>query len=145
VNEWLLFNANSAIFQLYHGDKKRKKNKYLLNTNKMKSKKYHTFLNTKAKSWKETNSIPLIHKYMSLTVSLLSKILHPYTLTWLVVVFRMLYNVKQISSFYKCTQFASKNSLYLGTGWETLAIRRKNRKLTIFYKIHREIATLSAR
>jgi hypothetical protein len=22
VNEWLLFNANSAIFQLYHGEKK---------------------------------------------------------------------------------------------------------------------------
>ena len=48
----------------------------------MKSKKYHTklFQNTKAKSWKEANSIPLIHKYMFGHLQSL-KILHPDTLT----------------------------------------------------------------
>ena len=37
------------------------------------------------------------------------------------------------------TKFASKDSLYFETGWETLANRRKNRKLTIFYKIHNKL------
>ena len=31
--------------------------------------------------------------------------------------------------------FASANSLYTETGWETLAERRKNKKLTLMYKI----------
>ena len=31
--------------------------------------------------------------------------------------------------------FASANSLYTETGWETLAERRKNKKLTLIYKI----------
>ena len=34
------------------------------------------------------------------------------------------------------TKFASKDSLYFETGCETLANRRKNCRLTIFYKIH---------
>jgi hypothetical protein len=37
------------------------------------------------------------------------------------------------------TKFASKDTLYLETGWETLVYRRKNRKLTIFYKIHNKL------
>jgi hypothetical protein len=37
------------------------------------------------------------------------------------------------------TKFASKDSLYFETGWETLANRRKNRKWTIFYKIHNKL------
>ena len=37
------------------------------------------------------------------------------------------------------TKFASKDSLYFETGWETLVNRRKNRKLTIFYKIHNKL------
>jgi hypothetical protein len=37
------------------------------------------------------------------------------------------------------TKFASKDSLYFETGWETLANRRKNRKLTIFYKIDNKL------
>jgi hypothetical protein len=37
------------------------------------------------------------------------------------------------------TTFASKDSLCFETGWETLENRRKNRKLTIFYKIHSKI------
>jgi hypothetical protein len=37
------------------------------------------------------------------------------------------------------TTFASKDSLYFETGWETLANRRKNRKLTIFYKIDNKL------
>ena len=37
------------------------------------------------------------------------------------------------------TKFASKDLLYFGTGWETLAKRRTNRKLTIFYKIHNKL------
>ena len=36
-------------------------------------------------------------------------------------------------------KFASKDSLYFETGWETLANRRKNSKLTIFYKIHNKL------
>jgi hypothetical protein len=34
------------------------------------------------------------------------------------------------------TKFASKDSLYFETGWETLANRGETRKLTTFYKIH---------
>ena len=37
------------------------------------------------------------------------------------------------------TKFANKDSLYFETGWETLVNRRKNRKLTIFYKIHNKL------
>jgi hypothetical protein len=37
------------------------------------------------------------------------------------------------------TKFASKDSLYFETGWEALANRRKNRKLTILYKIHNKL------
>ena len=37
------------------------------------------------------------------------------------------------------TKFASKNSLYFETGWETLANRRENRRLTTFYKIHNKL------
>jgi hypothetical protein len=37
------------------------------------------------------------------------------------------------------TKFASKDSLYFETGWEILANRRENRKLTIFYKIHSKL------
>ena len=37
VSEWLLFNANSAIFQLYHG-----KNKLIFNEMMMKSVLYYT-------------------------------------------------------------------------------------------------------
>ena len=33
----------------------------------------------------------------------------------------------------------SKDSLCFETGWETLANRRKNRKLTVFYKIHNKL------
>jgi len=35
VSEWLLFNANSAIFQLYHG-----KNKSIFNEMIMRSARY---------------------------------------------------------------------------------------------------------
>ena len=37
------------------------------------------------------------------------------------------------------TKFPSKDSLYFETGWEILANRRKNRKLTIFYKIYSKL------
>jgi hypothetical protein len=37
------------------------------------------------------------------------------------------------------TKSASKDSLYFETGWETLANRRKNRKLTSFYKMHNKL------
>jgi hypothetical protein len=37
------------------------------------------------------------------------------------------------------TKFASKDSLYFETGWETLANRRETRKLTTFYKIHNNL------
>ena len=37
------------------------------------------------------------------------------------------------------TKFASKDSLYFETRWETLANRRENRKLTTFYKIHNNL------
>ena len=33
-------------------------------------------------------------------------------------------------------KFASKESLYFETGWETLSCRRRRRKLTLFHKIH---------
>ena len=36
--------------------------------------------------------------------------------------------------------FASKESLYFETGWETLGCRRRRRKLTLFHKIHNNIA-----
>jgi len=36
--------------------------------------------------------------------------------------------------------FASKKSLYFETGWETLSCRRGRRKLTLFHKIHNNIA-----
>ena len=36
--------------------------------------------------------------------------------------------------------FASKESLYFETGWETLSCRRRRRKLTLFHKIHNNIA-----
>jgi hypothetical protein len=35
------------------------------------------------------------------------------------------------------TKFASKDSLYFETGWETLVNRRETRKLTTFYKMSR--------
>ena len=37
------------------------------------------------------------------------------------------------------TKFASKDSLYFETGWETLANRRETRRLTTFYKIHNKL------
>ena len=37
------------------------------------------------------------------------------------------------------TKFASKDSLYFETGWETLANLRNKRKLTIYYKIHSKL------
>ena len=37
------------------------------------------------------------------------------------------------------TKFASKEALYFETGWEILSDRRKNRKLTIFYKMHNHL------
>ena len=37
-------------------------------------------------------------------------------------------------------KFASKESLYFETGWETLSCRRRRRKLTLFHKIHSNIA-----
>ena len=37
------------------------------------------------------------------------------------------------------TTFASKDSLYFETGWETLVNRRETRKLTTFYKIHNKL------
>ena len=37
-------------------------------------------------------------------------------------------------------KFASKESLYFETGWETLNCRRRRRKLTLFHKIHNNIA-----
>ena len=37
-------------------------------------------------------------------------------------------------------KFASKESLYFETGWETLSCRRRRRKLTLFHKIHNNIA-----
>jgi hypothetical protein len=40
------------------------------------------------------------------------------------------------------TKFASKDSLYFKTRWETLANGRKNRELSIFYKIHNKYALL---
>jgi hypothetical protein len=43
VSEWLLFNANSAIFQLYHGE-----NKIIFNEMMMRSALYQT--STLAKS-----------------------------------------------------------------------------------------------
>ena len=43
VSEWLLFNANSAIFQLYHGE-----NKMIFNEMMMRSALYQT--STLAKS-----------------------------------------------------------------------------------------------
>ena len=36
--------------------------------------------------------------------------------------------------------FASKESLYFETGWDTLSCRRRRRKLTLFHKIHNNIA-----
>ena len=37
------------------------------------------------------------------------------------------------------TKFASRESLYFETGWESLASRRKSRKLITFYKMHNKI------
>ena len=37
-------------------------------------------------------------------------------------------------------KFASKESLYFETGWETLSCRRRRRKLTLFHKMHNNIA-----
>ena len=37
------------------------------------------------------------------------------------------------------TKFASKDSLYFETGWETLANRRETHKLITFYKIHNKL------
>jgi hypothetical protein len=37
-------------------------------------------------------------------------------------------------------KFASKESLYFVTGWETLSCGRRRRKLTLFHKIHSNIA-----
>ena len=37
------------------------------------------------------------------------------------------------------TKFASRESLYFETGWETLANRRKSRKLITFYKMHHKL------
>jgi hypothetical protein len=37
-------------------------------------------------------------------------------------------------------KFASKESLYFETGWETLSCRRRRRKLTLFHKIHTNLA-----
>ena len=37
-------------------------------------------------------------------------------------------------------KFASKDSLYFETGWETLANRWETRKLTTFYKIHNKLS-----
>jgi hypothetical protein len=37
-------------------------------------------------------------------------------------------------------KFASKESVYFETGWETLSCRRRRRKLTLFHKIHNNIA-----
>jgi hypothetical protein len=37
-------------------------------------------------------------------------------------------------------KFPSKESLYFETGWETLSCRRRRRKLTLFHKIHNNIA-----
>jgi hypothetical protein len=37
-------------------------------------------------------------------------------------------------------KFASKESLYFETGWETLSCRQRRRKLTLFHKIHNNIA-----
>ena len=37
-------------------------------------------------------------------------------------------------------KFASKESLYFETGWETLSCRWRRRKLTLFHKIHNNIA-----
>ena len=37
-------------------------------------------------------------------------------------------------------KFASKDSVYFETGWETLSCRRRRRKLTLFHKIHNNIA-----
>jgi pyruvate dehydrogenase complex dehydrogenase (E1) component len=36
--------------------------------------------------------------------------------------------------------FASKESVYFETGWETLSCRWGRRKLTLFHKIHNNIA-----
>ena len=36
-------------------------------------------------------------------------------------------------------KFASKESLYFETGWETLSCRRRRRILTLFHKIHNNI------
>jgi hypothetical protein len=44
---------------------------------------------------------------------------------------------RRITGLPKC---ASKESLYLETGWETLGCRRKRRKLTLLHKIHNNIA-----
>jgi hypothetical protein len=38
------------------------------------------------------------------------------------------------------TKFASKDSLYFETGWETLANRWETRKLTTFYKTHNKLS-----
>jgi hypothetical protein len=37
-------------------------------------------------------------------------------------------------------KFASKESLYFETGWKTLSCKRRRRKLTLFHKIHNNIA-----
>ena len=37
-------------------------------------------------------------------------------------------------------KFASNESIYFETGWETLSRRRRRRKLTLFHKIHNNIA-----
>ena len=37
-------------------------------------------------------------------------------------------------------KFASKESLYFETGWETSSCRRRRRKLTFFHKTHNNIA-----
>ena len=37
-------------------------------------------------------------------------------------------------------KFVSKESLYFETGWETLSCRQRRRKLTLFHKIHSNIA-----
>ena len=37
------------------------------------------------------------------------------------------------------TKFASREALYFETGWEVLAERRKNRRLVMFYKMHKKL------
>ena len=40
------------------------------------------------------------------------------------------------------TTFSSLEALYFETGWETLAERRRQRKLTTFYQMHNTINTI---